>query len=161
MEESKTKCIISCNTKHISFYPILLPIIYMIFRYYKDQFINVSYPKNLKILKYNLPYLCYLYLPKIFAIIFIPIIKHKTEGETHEGNRITKRYHYATVQKSKKQMLLLIWLISLLEVIQENGDLLLYYYERMKQIAWLVEKKKWSYYFCTFFMLFITENRFI
>jgi hypothetical protein len=25
----------------------------MIFRYYKDQFINVSYPQNLKMLKYN------------------------------------------------------------------------------------------------------------
>ena len=141
MERNRSKCIFSCNMQTISYYPFLLPVIYMIFRYYKDQFINVSYPKNLKMLKYNLPYLFYLYLPKIFAIIFIPIIKHKTEGESHEENRITKRYHYATVQKSKKQMLLLIWLISLLEVIQENGDLLLYYYERMKQIAWLVEKK--------------------
>ena len=141
MERNRSKCIFSCNMQTISIYPFLLPIIYMIFRYYKDQFINVSYPKNLKMLKYNLPYLFYLYLPKIFAIIFIPVIKYRTGGESHEENRITKRYHYETVQKSKKQMLLLIWLISLLEVIQENGDLLLYYYERMKQIGWLVEKK--------------------
>ena len=38
-------------------------------------------------------------------------------------------------------MLLLICVISLLEVIQENGDLLLYYYERVGPVKWLVEKK--------------------
>ena len=141
MEESRSKCFISCKAQKISFYPFLLPIIYMIFRFFKDQFINVSYPKNLKMLKFNLPYMFYLYLPKILAIIFIPIIKYKTEGESHEENRMTKRYHYIAVQESKKKMIFLISLISLLEVIQENGDLLLYYYERVGPIKWLVEKK--------------------
>ena len=141
MEENRTKCIFSCNMQKISFYPFLLPIIYMIYRYFRDQFINVSYPKNLKMLKYNLPYMFYLYLPKILAIIFIPIIKHKNKGESNEENRMSKLYHFVEVQKSKKKMLLLIWIISLLEVIQENGDLLLYYYERMDKIKWLVEKK--------------------
>ena len=103
MKENKSKCIFSCDSKKISFYPILLPIIYMIFRFCKDQFINVDYPKNLKMLKYNLPYLFYLYLPKILAIIFIPIIKHKTEGDSHESNRIAKNYHIVTIKKNKKK----------------------------------------------------------
>ena len=83
----------------------------------------------------------YLYLPKILAIIFIPIIKYKTEGESHEENRMSKRYHYIAVQESKKKMIFLISIISLLEVIQENGDLLLYHYQKTGTLQWLIEKK--------------------
>ena len=93
MRESRKKYIFSCDIKTISFYPFLLPIIYMIFRFCKDQFINVSYPKNLKILKYNLPYLFYLYLPKLLSIIFVLIIKYKTEGDSHENNKFSKQNH--------------------------------------------------------------------
>ena len=75
----------------------------MIFRFCKDQLINADYPKNFKLLKYNLPYLFYFYLPKILAIIFIPIIKHKTEGDSHESNRIAKNYHIVTIKKNKKK----------------------------------------------------------
>jgi len=113
----------------------------MIFRFCKEQLIDVNYPHNLKLLKYNLPYLFYLYLPKTLAILFIPIIKYKTEGRSHEANTISKNYHIVTIEKNKKKMFLLIYIISLLEVIQENGDLLLYYYERIGPIKWLVEKK--------------------
>ena len=121
----------------------------MIFRFSKDQLINVDYPNNLKMLKYNLPYLFYLYLPKILAILFIPIIKYKTEGDSHEANKISKKY--------RKKMLLLIWIISLLEVIQENGDLLLYYYERIGPIKWLVEKKTGLIIFVPFLCYFILK----
>ena len=141
MKEKKCKSIFSCNIKKLSFYPFLLPVIYMFFRFFKDQFINSSYPKNLKMLKYNLPYMFYLYFPKIFAIIFIPIIKYNTKGESQEENRITKRYHFVQEHENKKKMIFFINIISLLEVIQENGDLLLYYYERIGYIQWLVEKK--------------------
>ena len=113
----------------------------MFFRYCKDQIIEVSPPKNYKMLKYNLPCLFYLYLPKIFAIFIIPIIKYKTEGTEGDSNRVSKLYHVISIQKNKRKMLLLICVISLLEVIQENGDLLLYYYERIGPVKWLVEKK--------------------
>ena len=157
MEQSKSKCIFSCNTKKISFYPFLLPIIYMIFRFCKDQLINVDYPNNLKMLKYNLPYLFYLYLPKILAILFIPIIKYKTEGHFHETNTISKKYHIVIIEQNKKKMFLLLFIISLLEVIQENGDLLLYYYERIGPIKWLVEKKTGLIIFVPFLCYFILK----
>jgi hypothetical protein len=157
MEENKSKCIFSCNIKKFSFYPILLPIIYMIFRFCKDQLINVNYPENLNMLKYNLPYLFYLYLPKILAIIFIPIIKYKTKDRSNEANRVTKKYHIVTKEKSKKKMFLLICIISLLEVIQENGDLLLYYYERIGPIKWLIEKKTGLIIFVPFLSYFILK----
>ena len=141
MEEIRTKCIFSCAKQNISFYPFFLPYLYTIFRFYKDQIINSSYPNNYKYVKYNLPILFYLYLPKILAIIFIPIIKCKTKGESHEIKRLSRQYHKVAIKKSKKKMFLLIYIISLLEVIQENGDLLLYYYQSIKSIKWLVEKK--------------------
>ena len=157
MKENKSKCIFSCDTKKISFYPILLPIIYMIFRFCKEQLIDVNYPNNLKLLKYNLPYLFYLYLPKILAILFIPIIKYKTEGHFHEANTLSKNYHVITIEKNKKKMFLLIFIISLLEVIQENGDLLLYYYERIGPIQWLIEKKSGLIIFVPFLCYFILK----
>ena len=141
-EHRRKKCIFSCNTQKITFYPFLLPILYMSFRYCKDQIIEVSPPKNYKMLKYNLPHLFYLYLPKLFAIFFIPIIKYKTKDTEGYTNRFSKEYHVASIKKNKRKMLLLICVISLLEVIQENGDLLLYYYERVGPVKWLVEKKQ-------------------
>ena len=157
MQENKSKCIFSCNTQKISFYPFLLPILYMIFRFCKDQLINATYPNNIKLLKYNLPYLFYLYLPKIFAIIFIPIIKHKIKDDANEENRIIKQYHINAIKNSKKHMFLLICILSLLEVIQENGDLLLYYYERIGPIKWLVEKKTGLMIFVPFLSYFILK----
>ena len=92
-------------------------------------------------MRYNLPYLFYLYLPKILAIIFIPIIKWKSGDDSHELNDSTKQYHIAPVKTKNKRVFLLIYIISLLEVIQENGDLLVYYYGRVGYIKWLVDKK--------------------
>ena len=103
MEENRQKCIFSCNTQKISFYPFLIPLIYMFFRFCKDQMINVSKPKNYKLLKYNLPFMFYLYLPKVLAIIFIPIIKYKTKSDSNEEIRLTKRYHVISIQKNKKK----------------------------------------------------------
>jgi hypothetical protein len=54
-------------------------------------------------------------------------------------------------------MLLLICIISLLEVIQENGDLLLYYYERLGSIQWLIEKKSGLIIFVPFLSYFILK----
>ena len=129
----------------------------MIFRFCKDQLIAVSYPNNVKMLKYNLPYMFYLYLPKIFACIFIPIIKYKTKGDSNDDNRIIKQYHINAVKESKNKMFLLISIISLLEVIQENGDLLLYYYEWRGKIQWLIEKKTGLIIFVPFLSYFILK----
>ena len=102
-EHRRKKCIFSWYTQKISFYPFLLPILYMFFRYCKDQIIEASPPKNYKLLKYNLPYLFYLYLPQLFAIFIIPIIKYKTEGTEGDSNRATKIYHVISIQKNKKK----------------------------------------------------------
>ena len=120
-------------------------------------------------MKYNLPYLFYLYLPKIFSILFIPIIKSniKTVSISEEGNISLKKYHLLTIIKNKKKMLLLFYIISFLEVIQEYGDCLLYYYQRIeiedeenKIIrGWLIEKKNYIYYFCSNIMLFFIRYR--
>ena len=157
MEESNSKCIFSFNKQNFSLYPFLLPILYMIFRFCKDQLIGVSYPNNVKMLKYNLPYMFYLYLPKIFACIFIPIIKYNTKGDSNDDNRIKKQYHINAVKESKNKMFLLISIISLLEVIQENGDLLLYYYEWRGKIQWLIEKKTGLIIFVPFLSYFILK----
>ena len=129
----------------------------MFFRYCKDEMINVSKPKNFKLLKYNLPFMFYLYLPKVLAIIFILIINYKSKSDSNEENRLTKRYHFISIQKNKKKILLLVYIISLLEVIQENGDLLLYYYQRIHIFDWLIEKKTGLILFVPFISYFILK----
>jgi hypothetical protein len=157
MQENKPKSLFSCHTQKISFYPFLLPILYMIFRFCKDQMLNSTYPHNVKILKYNLPYLFYLYLPKIFAIIFFPIIRHQIKDDGNENNKMIKQYHINAIQNSKKHMFSIILIISLLEVIQENGDLLLYFYERLGKIHWLVEKKSGLILFVPLFAFYLLK----
>ena len=68
MKEKKAKCV-SFNCKFISLYAFLLPILYIGIRYFHDEVFHLCKPKDsLKILKYNLPYLFYLFLPKIFYL---------------------------------------------------------------------------------------------
>ena len=154
----KKSCIFSCNCHNISFYPFLLPIIFMAFRFCKDQMIGLSKPEgSFKILKYNLPYLFYLYLPKILAIIFIPIIRRKTKDEHQEIARLSKHYHYVTINNKKKTMFFLIYIISLLEVIQETADLIVYYYQMTGDIKWLGEKKTGLIIFVPFLCYFILK----
>ena len=151
---------ISFNCKEkCSFYTFLLPILFIFIRYFHDKLFEFSNPfLSFKILKYNLPYLFYLYLPKILSILFLPIIKSNTKSESisEGGNILLRKYHLLTIIKNKKKMLLLIYIISFLEVIQEYGDSLLYYYQRIeiedeenKIIrGWLIEKK-------TIFIIFV------
>ena len=63
--------------------------------------------------------------------------------------------------KNKKRMILLLYIISFLEVAQEYGDSILYYYQRMeiekeKKIikGWLIEKKNCIYCICSNIILF-------
>ena len=148
--EGKTSCI-KCNCKSkLSYYPFLLPILYMVFRYFRDNFFEISNPElSFKILWYNLPYLFYLYLQKVLSILLIPIIKFNSKGETDSGeqNILLRNYHFIAKHKNRKKFVLLIYIISLIEVVCDNGDCLLYYYQRShykeknKNLGWLIEKK--------------------
>ena len=68
-----------------------------------------------------------------------------------------KQYHINAIQNSKKHMFSIILIISLLEVIQENGDLLLYFYERLGKIHWLVEKKSGLILFVPLFAFYLLK----
>ena len=90
----------------------------------------------------------------------IPIIRNKTKDGSQEITRLSKVYHYITINNKKKRMFLLIYIISLLEVIQESADLIVYYYQMIGTIKWLGEKKTGLIIFVPIFMLFYIENRF-
>ena len=95
-------------------------------------------------MKYNLPYLFYIYLPKLLSIIFIFITKKNTESEIHSvsTNVTRKNYHLIKIKQYGKKMILLLCVVSLLEVLYDNIDSILYYYQMNGIIKWLVEKKR-------------------
>ena len=160
MEEKKTK-LVSFNFKlKTSVFAFLLPFLFICIRNWNDENFHLCEPKeSLNTLKYNLPYLFYIFLPKIFSFIFILIIKSNTKGETKSSNEniVVKNYHIAIAKRNKKKSLLLIYIISFLESLHEDVSSLLYYYEiytpegkvEKKYIkGWLIEKK-------TFFIFFV------
>ena len=160
MNENKSLILCTCKTK-CSFYPFLLPILFMFIRYFHDKMIEESEPfLSYKILKFNLPYLFYLYLPKILSIILIPIIKLKLKSESNSPNENLsfKNYHIFTKNKNRKKILLFFYLISLLEVIQDTGDFLLYYFQRIGKMGWLIEKKTGYILFVPLFSYFILNK---
>ena len=123
MGEIKTKYM-SFNFKlKLSYYAFLLPFLFIAIRYCHDEMYHICKPEeNLLILKYNLPYLFYLFLPKIFSFIFILIVKFNTKGESSSSNNnlVIKNYHVAIEKRNKKKSLLLIYIISLLESLQRR-----------------------------------------
>ena len=160
------KC--DCKSK-LSYYPFLIPIIYMIIRYFQDLLFEVTEPKlSFRILRYNLPYLFYLYLPKVLSIFLIPIIKFNIRAETDSGeeNILLRNYHFIAKNKNRKKFILLIYIISLLEVVCDNGDCLLYYYQRInykesqekKKLGWLIEKKSLYIIFVPILCFFIMDK---
>ena len=160
MNENKSLILCTCKTK-CSIYPFLLPILFMLIRYFHDKMIEESEPRlSYKILKFNLPYLFYLYLPKILSIILIPIIKLKLKSESNYPNENLsfKNYHIFTKNKNRKKILLFFYLISLLEVIQDTGDFLLYYFQRIGKMGWLIEKKTGYILFVPLFSYFILNK---
>jgi len=79
----------------------------MVFRYFRDKFFEISNPElSFKILRYNLPYLFYLYLPKVLSILLIPIIKFNSKGETDSGeqNILLRNYHSIAKHKNRKNL---------------------------------------------------------
>jgi len=152
MEENNSK-LVSFNFKLKSAYGFLLPFLFIALRYCRDNVYHLNKPEeSLKILRYNLPYLFYLFLPKLFSFIFILIIKCNTKGETNSSNKniIVKNYHIAVEKRNKVKSFLLIYIISLLESLHEDISSLLYYYEIYSPPpdkgekfirGWLIEKK--------------------
>ena len=104
MEEKKPYLSCNCNGKiHLAIF--VFPLSYVIIRFLHDKIFLFSKPINsFKILKYNLPYLFYLYLPKILSILFLPIIKSNTKSESisEKGNIVLRKYHLLTIIKNKK-----------------------------------------------------------
>ena len=157
MKEKKLCISCSCDCKKNGFiYPYLLPIMFMVIRLCHDRLLEIKVNK-FKALKYHLPNLFYLYLPKILSIIFIPIIKYRTKSDSTEVRLSQKRYHLLKENTSYKRMLILFFLISFLEVIQEIGDYLLYYYQRIGQLHWLIEKKSVIIIFVPIFCYYILK----
>ena len=122
---------------------IILPISFISVRFLNDKIYRFQNPeRSFKIFKYNLPYLFYLYLPKIFSIILFFITKWKTKNEG-EGALVrtsvaTKNYHIFKINEYEKKMILFLLLVSLLEVLYDNIDSLIYYYIMNRKIQWII-----------------------
>jgi len=169
MEVKKLKFIsFNCKLKS-SFYAFLLPFFFIAIRYWHDEVFHLydstKNKDNLKILKYNLPYLFYFFLPKIFSLIFILIIKSNTKGDDSSNeNKVIKNYHIAVEKRNKKKFILLIYIISLLESLHEDISSLLYYYEIYMPIdknyikGWLIEEKTCFIIFVPIFAYFILHT---
>ena len=151
MEEKTRFMSFNCQLKSSS-YGFLLPFLYICIRYFSDELFHISKPEDsLMILKYNLPYLFYLFLPKILSILCILIVKSNTKGESFvsKENILIRNYHINVVKKNKNKILFLIYIISFLEALHDDGNSLLYYYEiyytneNVKKYikGWLVEEK--------------------
>ena len=160
MNKNKSLILCTCKTK-CSFYPFLLPIIFMFIRYFHEKMIEESEPpKSYKMLKYNLPYLFYLYLPKILSIILIPIIKWKLKSENNnpEQNLAFRNYHIFAKKENKKKLLLFFFIISLLTVIEDIGDFILSYFRMIEEIGWLIEKKTGFIIFVPIFSYYLLNK---
>ena len=151
------KFFLSCNCKtNYSIYTFLLPILFILIRYFHEKMVEESDPPlSYKLLKFNLPYLFYAFLPKVFSIILLPIINYNTKSENNESFLSLRKYHIFAKNKNRKKLLLLFCIISLAEVIQETGDYLLYYFQKMGELKWLVEKKSGYIIFVPIFSIFI------
>jgi drug/metabolite transporter (DMT)-like permease len=120
-------------------------------------FLFASNLKSFKILKYNFPYLFYLYLPKIFSIIFVFITKSKIKSESNivERNTTTKNYHIMKINEYEKRMFFILFIVSTLEVLYDNIDSLSYFYQMKGVVRWLIEKKTGYILFVPIFSYFL------
>ena len=142
-------------------YLIILPLTFVSIRFLHDKMFLFERPENTyKIFKYNLPYLFYLYLPKIFSIIlfFITKWKIKSEGALVQTNILTKNYHMIKINEYGKKIILFLCIVSLLEVLYDNIDSLIYYYIMKGKIRWLIEKKTFNIFFVPLFSYFILDK---
>jgi hypothetical protein len=70
-------------------------------------------------------------------------MKYKTKDEStgNTENKLLRRYHLSVKAENSKKVFLIIYLISLLEVIYKEDDTLLYYLKKTGQIHTLIEKR--------------------
>ena len=169
--KEKSQCII-CNINSYNYiFALLLPISCMFIHFFQEimfkryKFKNDSddfyTTKNYKLLKYNIPILFYYFFPKLFSIIIIYIIKLKTKGETslENQNKVLRRYHFFTEKHNIKKILLLIYSISLLEVVYKADDSILYYLKKIGKIDKLIEKRTGFIIFVPLFSYMILNKK--
>ena len=164
MKEKNSHSFITCNCNgklHITLF--LLPISFIILRFIHDKIFFLIKPEgSYKILKFNLPYLFYLYLPKIFSIIFIFIVKlniKKEKSEKFLNTTTTKNYHIVKKHEYEKKMIILLFIASLLEVLYDNIDCYAFFYQMKGKLSWLVEKKTAYIIFVPIFSYFILDKK--
>ena len=159
MKEKKSYIKFNLNSKSY-IYPFLLPIACTSTHFFQKIFYQKYHPENsYKIMKYNLPLLFYYFLPKIFSIIFIMIVKIKTKEESSKTalNKVTRRYHLLIEHDNKKKIIFIIYLISFLEVLFKAGDSLLMYLQKIGKINYLIEKRAGFIIFVPLFSYFILD----
>ena len=161
---TEKKCLFSCyfcSKFNISL--IVFPLSFVSIRFLHDTMFFYERPLgSFKIFKFNLPYLFYLFLPKIFSIIlfFITKWKIKSEGSLVQANIASKNYHIIKKNEYEKKMIFFILIISLLEVLYYNIESLINYYVMKGKIQWLVEKKTCNIIFVPLFSYFILDKVF-
>ena len=160
MEEKKSCMKLNINSKTY-LYALFLPISCMFIHFFQEIMIRKSKDTNhYKILKYNLPLLFYYFLPKIFSLFIILIIRSKSKGESNieEQNKLIRRYHIS-IKKENRKLLFLIYIISLLEVIYKANDSVLYYLKKIEKTKTLIEKRTGFIIFVPLFSYLILHKK--
>jgi drug/metabolite transporter (DMT)-like permease len=67
--------------------------------------------------------------------------KNKNESNDNTKNKMIRRYHLSVKAENSKKIFLIIYLISLLEVIYKEDDSLLLYFQNVKKSKKLIEKR--------------------
>ena len=157
-KKEKNHCLI-CNLNSSKYiYGALLPVSCMFIHFFQNKMFECSLKKN-EMLKYNLPLLFYYFLPKLFSVFFILIIKLKTKEET-KVRKASRRYHFFIRSKNKKKIYFLIFIISLLEVLYKIDDSLLLYLNKKGIIGLLIEKRIGFIIFVPFFSFILLNIQF-
>ena len=141
-EKKKSYISWNINSKYY-IYSFLLPISCMFTHFFQNIMLENSLPeKSYKILKYNFPFLFYYFLHKLLSFIIIHIIKYNTKGENTKGkNVLSRRYHFLIKNEKIKEIFIIIYIISFLEVLFKVGDSVLIYCQKIGKIHNLIEKR--------------------
>lgn len=161
MNEKKS-CIYFNINSYLHIYPFLLPFACTFTHFFQKIMCDEFKPDDsYKLLKYNIPYLFYYFLPKILSIFFMKYIKNKVKDEADElgQNTLSRRYHFLIKNENNKKIFLLIFIISFLEVAFKTGDTLLYYLQKIGDIHYLIEKRVAFIIFVPLFSFFILNKK--
>ena len=156
--ENKKSCI-SWNLNSCNYtYAFFLPFFCMILHIFQEEMIEET---DYKILKFNLPLLFFYFFPKLLSLIVLPIINILNKGESKEEgkNKLLRRYHFTIEKENRSKILLLIYIISLLEVIYKADDSVLMYLNRAKLTKSLIEKRTGFIIFVPLFSYFILKKK--